>query len=155
MQEFCLQHKELKLVMLISFQSCQPQSFTKMLLPQWVLVPTSSIWLLSLPVPHCFQQRALLCGLCKVLQPERGQLTVFLKSNRSETLKCICLHQFVCINLFAPGLLLQLWLSAKIISNQFSICSQCWYHQLICSLQRAAVPGIVSYRSQFSTCFLA
>lgn len=68
MQEFCLQQEELKLVMLISFQSCQPRSFTKMLLPRWVLVATSSIWLLSLPVPHCFQQAALVCDLCKVLQ---------------------------------------------------------------------------------------
>lgn len=45
-------------------QSCQPRSFTKMLLPQWVLVPTSSVWLLYLPVPDCFQQDALVCGLC-------------------------------------------------------------------------------------------
>lgn len=69
-----------------------------MLLPQWVLVPTSSIWLLSLPVPT-----SLLSARCigvwpvesPTAMPKREQLTVFPKSNRSETLKCI-LHPFVC-----------------------------------------------------------
>lgn len=116
----------------------------------WVLVWTSSIWLLSLPVPHCFQLDPIGAWPAQspTAVPKREQFTVLPKSNQSETSKCI-LHQFV------PGLLLLLWLSAKIISNQFSICFQCWYCQLICSLQRPDVPHIVSYRSSFSTCFLA
>lgn len=109
--------------------------------PQQVLVPTSSIWQLSKQVPHCFQQDAVMRGLCKVLQRcQKENRSLFSQTDLRLQMH---LHLFV----FIPGLLLQLWLSAKIISNQFSICFQCWYRQLIRSLQRPDVPHIVSYSS--------
>lgn len=142
-QEFCLQEEELKLVILLSFLSYQPRIFTKMLFPQWILVPTSSIRRLSLPVPHCFSKTHWCVACAKPYSNAKERAVHYLPKNQTD----LRLWNAFCINLFVPALLLQLWLSAKIISNQFSICFQCWYSQLISSLQRPDVPHVVSYRS--------
>jgi len=81
---------------------------------------------------------------CAALQPCQRENRSLFSQNRTDRR----LQNVFFINLsLIPGLLLQLWLSTKVISNQFSICLQHWYRQLICSLQRPDVPHIVSYRS--------
>lgn len=84
-----------------SLPELSARSFTEMLLPQWVLVPTSSVWLLSLPVPLCFQQDALVCGLSKALQQcQRDNSSLFSQNQTDLRLQnafwSICLYQGSC-----------------------------------------------------------
>lgn len=63
--------------------------------PQWVLVPTSSIWLLSKCVAHRFWQDALVCGLCKALQQCQRENGSLFSQNQTDPR----LRNAFCINL--------------------------------------------------------